>query len=295
MPPKAARKRPAASAEHVAVRKRPAAASDEDPAAEGEELLDEEQEASGVLKRPAAAAAEGDAGKTAGANVAQRARAASRAVEKQQRVLGKLGSELAALKSKTKANHDATKKAQQELERLQDEARRASAAASRVKSAKNKAKREMQARREAARNAKASRVIKATKKRMAKFRDSLSSARGRAEDASASYERAKRAFDDAKKRCKELSDSGEHVPAEGEKDLSAPGAWKPPGVQAAKARDAAKVAFAKAKAVWERATAAASVKEGRQKALKDKMQEVKSITSSGEGHAAKVAKRPSAK
>jgi len=61
------------------------------------------------------------------------------------------------------------------------------------------------------------------------------------------------------------------VPEDGDKDVSAIGAWKPPGVIAAKARAAAKVVLLKAKAVWEKAALRAESRLQLQNSLKEKM------------------------
>ncbi|CAK0866125.1 unnamed protein product [Prorocentrum cordatum] len=261
----------------MAPKKRPAAAEDEG-SAKGEAA--------------AAAAGEGAAAQDAKQDPSKEARSAAQAVARQQRVVGKLMAEKDALMAKLKANKDATKKAEQELECLREAARKRAAAAGRVRSAKQKAQREKQAARAATKQARAHAALKASKKRLDGMRGALSAARGKAEAATDAYKRATQAFEQAKKRCKELRESGEHVPEEGEKDLSAPGAWKPPGLQAAKARDAAKVVLVRMKAAWEKAQAVFDAKEARQKAIKEKMQAVKtSQLVTEDGAPAKVAKR----
>jgi len=231
-------------------------------------------------------------------NPAKEARTASQAVARQQRVVDKLTAEKDALTAKLKTNKDATKKAEQELENLKEFSRKRAIAAGRIRSAKNKVQREKQAAMAEKKQAKARLTLKASKKRLDGMRGALSAARSKSESATDAYKRATQAFDQAKKRCTERKESGEHVPEKGEKDLSAPGAWKPPGLQAAKARDVAEVVFVRMKAAWEKATAIFDMKESKQKAIKGKMQEVKAtslVSTEDNAPAKKVAKKPAAK
>merc|ERR1712176_737382 len=96
----------------------------------------------------------------------------------------------------------------------------------------------------------------------------------KAGDAEMKFNRAQKAYDEAKKLCARLKKEGEHVPEEGEKDVSAPGAYKPPGLRAAKARDAAKQELTKMKAAFEKLLGPAAAKEERLKALKEKMKNI---------------------
>merc|ERR1712228_1085328 len=82
-------------------------------------------------------------------------------------------------------------------------------------------------------------------------------------------------YDEAKKKCKQLKDAGEDVPDEGEKDVSAPGAYKSPGVRAAKERDTLKASLSKLKATWEKASEVASKKLRIINGLKEKINDAK--------------------
>merc|ERR1712039_1120316 len=113
-------------------------------------------------------------------------------------------------------------------------------------------------------------MLRKAQKRAKKVKDNMAGIVERAADAESAYKRAQRTYDEAKKRCTQLKAQGEDVPEDGEKDLSAPGAWKPPGIQAAKDRSQAKAALAKAKAVWEKVSVIAEAKQSQHKALKDK-------------------------
>jgi len=89
------------------------------------------------------------------------------------------------------------------------------------------------------------------------------------------FKKAQNAYEDAKQLCVKLKKEGETVPDEDEKDFSANYAWKPPGLRAAVARDAAKKVFLKAKAVWERKAAPNKAREERLALLKEKVNEAK--------------------
>merc|ERR1712107_154460 len=114
--------------------------------------------------------------------------------------------------------------------------------------------------------------LKAVRKRYNKLRASMKN--GKSGDAEMKFNRAQKTYDEAKKLCARLKKEGEEVPDEGEKDVSAPGAWKPPGLRAAKARDAAKQELMKAKALFEKIMAPAAAKEERLQALKEKMKAI---------------------
>jgi len=316
-------KRPAAAGAGMALRKRPAAAAeaaeDEDEAAE-EDAGDEDEHvlkrpaAAGALKRPAAAgAAEGEAeeegeeraasGGAAGANSAVEARAAVREVQKCRREIDKLTAEREKFQQKMKENKSATNAAEKRLEELQAVARKKSASLGKQKAAKMRKIMEGKATRARSGGEKAAQVLKAASKRLKQMKDGLSSVKSKAEDAESVFKRAQRTYDEAKKRCAELKKQGEEVPDEGEKDISAAGAWKPPGVRAAKDRDAAKAALAKVKPVHEKAQEALQAKEKVAGAIKEKMSAAKqrkqeleeNAAAPGKGHAAKVSlKRPAA-
>merc|ERR1712087_539438 len=98
--------------------------------------------------------------------------------------------------------------------------------------------------------------------------------KGKAGDADAAYKRAQNNYEQAKKMCARLKKEGEEVPGEGEKDFSAPGAFKPPGLRAARERDAAKKELDKRKAVWEKAAAPNVSKQERLNELSEKIKDI---------------------
>merc|ERR1712107_816237 len=114
--------------------------------------------------------------------------------------------------------------------------------------------------------------LKNVRKRYNKLRKSMKN--GKTGDAEMKFKRAQKNYDEAKKLCARLKKEGEEVPDEGEKDVSAPGAWKPPGLRAAKARDTAKQELMKTKALFEKIMAPAAAKEERLQALKEKMKAI---------------------
>merc|ERR1711920_847643 len=100
---------------------------------------------------------------------------------------------------------------------------------------------------------------------------------GKASSAESAYKKALNAYEEAKKKCKALKAQGEDVPDEGEKDVSAPGAYKPPGIRAAKERDAIKATLPKLKDAFEKTSAVASVKLQRINSLKEKMNDAQRL------------------
>merc|ERR1712087_38557 len=109
------------------------------------------------------------------------------------------------------------------------------------------------------------------------MRKKTAAIREKASTAESAYKKALSAYEDLKKKCKALKAQGEDVPDEGEKDVSAPGAYKPPGVRAAKERDALKASLPKLKDAFDKASAVASVKLQRINSLKDKMSEAQRL------------------
>uniref|UniRef100_A0A7S2NXH4 Uncharacterized protein n=1 Tax=Zooxanthella nutricula TaxID=1333877 RepID=A0A7S2NXH4_9DINO len=275
-----------------------------------------------LLKRPAAAATneedgeefdKGEAVKQADANgpkegdgsddksKALQARAAVNEVRKQQRVVSRLLAEQERLSQKIKANRAAHRKAEQDLESLKEVAKKKSRSLGAIKAAKMRKQMEVKAMRAKSSGEKALAAEKSARKRMSQMRDGLAAVRTKAADAESACKRAQKAFDEAKKKCAQLKAQGEDVPEDGEKDLSAPGAWKPPGVTASKERSAAKAALEKAKAVWARAAEIAAAKEATHTTLKERMNEAKRKREAAEEMAgaaggraapAKVAKKP---
>merc|ERR1712217_70368 len=113
--------------------------------------------------------------------------------------------------------------------------------------------------------------FKKARKMVFGMRKKGSAVKEKASSAEAAYKKALNTYEEAKKKCKALKAQGEDVPEEGEKDLSAPGVYKPPGLRAAKERDAIKATLPKLKDAYEKTSAVASVKMERINSLKDKM------------------------
>merc|ERR1711957_1014984 len=235
------------------------------------------EDTTATLKRPAAAASEDVREGTDEAqevNQAVDARAAVKDVNKQKRILTKLETENERLLEKIKNNKTLIRKESKQLDELKDIAQNKSRKlgdklrksirkkmVGKVNRAKDKVER-------------VENRLKAVRKRYNKTRKSAGKVKGRAGDVEANFKRAERSYDDAKKLCARLKKEGDDVPDEGDKDLSAPGAFKPPGVKAALARDNAKREFLKMKAIYEKAAAPAGKKEEMLKALKEKMKSI---------------------
>lgn len=252
-----------------------------------------------------------------GKNEAAEARAAAREVQRKQHAIDKLLQERDALTKKMKTNRDALKCAEEEIENLKAVAKRKAQAIGRIKAAKRKKILEEKAEREkkirAHKLAKqkklreqklgraqklqawAGAAFKSRRKQVEAMREGLTVLQKKAEDANVIYKRAQKHFDEAMKHCKDLRAKGEEVPDVLERDLSAPGAYKPPGIMAAKTREAAKIALAKAKDAWEKVAAVATAKEERFKALKDKMAEVKNKKQAAEGTLGELESRKSSR
>eukprot|EP00932_Pfiesteria_piscicida_P014355 SRR837773.261.p1 GENE.SRR837773.261~~SRR837773.261.p1 ORF type:complete len:333 (-),score=64.82 SRR837773.261:71-997(-) len=218
---------------------------------------------------------EGGDGEDAAQDPATEARAAVKDVQKCRREISKLSNERERLQLKMKTNRSMMNKAEKRLEELQAVAKTKTRVLGAEKA--KKMRKIMEGKRARARSSgdKAAKTIRAAQKRLRKMKDGLSSVRAKADEAEAALKRAQRTFDEAKKRCADLRKQGEDVPEEGEKDLSAPGAWKPPGIRAAKDRDAAKIHLAKAKAVFAKASAALAAKETVAGSVKERLSQAK--------------------
>merc|ERR1712110_305294 len=116
---------------------------------------------------------------------------------------------------------------------------------------------------------KAKRIAAAS--RVRKLNKVLKVAKGKAEPLRQAMERAQARLKAAEKTCKDLRAQGEEVPADGEKDFSAPGCWKPPGVRAANERKEARAALAKAEVAWKKADGVLTAKMERTNALREKI------------------------
>merc|ERR1712151_507344 len=107
--------------------------------------------------------------------------------------------------------------------------------------------------------------------RVRKLNKVLKVAKGKAEPLRQAMERTQARLKAAEKTCKDLRAQGEEVPADGEKDYSAPGCWKPPGVRAANERKEARAALAKAEVAWKKADGVLTAKMERTNALREKI------------------------
>merc|ERR1712151_1435180 len=119
--------------------------------------------------------------------------------------------------------------------------------------------------------------FKKARKMLFGMRKKTSAVREKASSAESAYKKALSAYEEAKKKCKTLKAQGEDVPDEGEKDVSAPGAYKPPVLRAAKERDAIKATLPKLKEAYEKTSAVASVKLQRINSLKEKMNDAQKV------------------
>mmetsp|Transcript_1026 Transcript_1026/g.2920 ORF Transcript_1026/g.2920 Transcript_1026/m.2920 type:complete len:356 (+) Transcript_1026:67-1134(+) len=273
-------KRPAAAAGPAAgPMKRPAAAAGPEPEDdEGGEVQEGDEGAGDAPRQDDGQDGEDGAaagGAPKGKNEAAEARAAAREVGKKRSFITKLLAERDALAAKMKSNKDAMKRAEQELEDLQTVAKRKAISAGRIKSAQKRKLLEKKVAREKVKQERVGHRLKRAKKTQDAVRAALALLQSKAEDANMAYKRVQKNYDEVLKRIAELKAKGEEVPDVMEKDLSAAGAWKSPGLRAAKDRDSLKAALKRAREVWEKAAAAAGAKEERFKAFKEKIAEAK--------------------
>jgi len=288
------KKRPAAAVREcgddettMKVAKKPAAA-----------VAHEEESGKDVMKKPSAASrdvhGDGEEGdeKEAFESPEQEARAAVKSVSQQQRLINKLSAENDKYLERVKNNKSLLRKAEKEMEGMKAEAQKKTRKLG--DKMRSKIRKKMAGKSNRAKD-KAERLtakLKAVRKRYNKILKSAKTVQGKAGDVEIVYKRAQKAYDDAKKECARLKKQGEEVPDEGEKDLSASGAFKPPGLRAALARDAAKQQLAKARAAWEKAAAPSSAKEERLKALKDNIKEIQQQQESAEAEIKAAKKLP---
>jgi len=186
------------------------------------------------------------------------------------------------LAQKVKDNRSALTRVEKVMEGLKEEARKKSRAVSNIKAAKRKKILEAKAERAKVLGARATTAIKAAKRRLDAVSDSLKSIQDKREDAHSILKRAQKKYDDAVQECSELEAQGQHVPEDGEKDLSAPGAWKPPGIAASKARAVAKIALDRAREVYEKVAAIAKSREEKADVAKARIDAAKKLRKAAE-------------
>lgn len=264
----------------MAALKRPAAAKGRDAEEEEEEDDEEEEEDEEEEKKE---------------NPAQDARDAIKVVQQKNRIIRSLSSVNEKLYEKIKANKALLRKAEKELEGAKDIAKKKTRKLGAIQGAKMR--KQMLAKRNRVKGQKdrAASAVEVATKRYNKMRRMMGKARGKSSDVEGAFKRAQSSYEEAKKLCAKLKKEGEDVPDEGMKDFSAKFAWKPPGVRAAKARDAAKEVFLKAKQAWEKAAAPNKKKEERLAALKAKVEEAKAKQEEVEAAAKELKKKEKAK
>jgi len=192
------------------------------------------------------------------------ARQSANELRKKRRVLERLHTIKAALSSKMRANSTAIRSIEKELEGTQAEAQKHGRAASRVKSAKAKVSADkLAARAEKARGS-ANKAIRVHKKRADALKKAYEALQQKADFSENSVKRNQALLTTAEKECKDLAKQGLDVPPPGDTSAwaySAPTAWHPKEVMAAKARHDAKQAMQKAKEAWQKVNAPAAAKK----------------------------------
>lgn len=256
--------------------KRPAAAK-EAAAEEGEE--DEVEEGEGDEEDDGEEGEE--KGKAAPVNperqTAFEARDAKREMDRKKRSVDKLYAEKAALAAKVKANNAALKSAEAELDELEAVAKKKGRALSLVKAKKQAVINEKKAERMLRTQKAAAHALKVAKQRLDSKAGALDALKTKQEDARFVLNRAKAKVAELEKKCAELRAKGMEVPEEGDesRDFSAPGAWKPPGVMAAKTLTIARAELVKAEANFERAALAFSTSEAKAQDVRSKIEAVR--------------------
>jgi len=204
------------------------------------------------------------------------ARDATKAVNKQTKLVEKLLAEKDELSKRVKANRDALRLAEEELDNLKSQARKAARIVAKQDAEKYEEKLKVKISKASSSKSAVNRSVDCSKQRLEDILHSLKSAQKKAKAAKSAILLVKKKFDSAEKACKELREKGEEVPDENDyKDLSAPGAWKPEGVLAAKARDKLKAELAKKTALLEKAEAEVAAKENKQKIAETRLEEIK--------------------
>jgi chromosome segregation ATPase len=186
------------------------------------------------------------------------ARAASREVQKKQRIINKIMAAKDALAQKIKAHNATLRKEEKQLEDLRAVAKTKNAKAGRIKATKLKQKLVARAARVKTTGERAQKTARTAKKQLGSLKEALDVAKDKAQETGNAYQKAQKEFADANKRCKELSAAGEDKFTFG-------------GKQAMKNREALKVKLAKMKAAYDKASTALTAKEVRNNTLKEKM------------------------
>lgn len=210
-------------------------------------------------------------------------RNASKDVAKKQRLIQVLANARAKLDEKINANKKFSRAAEKELEELRNIASNKRRAAKRIQDDKIQKMLAKKKGRSASRKASASAALGNAAKRTRKLSGMLNKAKSKVAPYREALERAEARLKNAEKKCKELKANGEEVPADGERDYSAPGAWKPPGIMAAKERTMAKDALAKAKSAYEKVSGGLESKQARLQEAKEKLSAAKEKAGDTEG------------
>lgn len=226
--------------------------------------------------------------------VREKAKAASSAATdaaRKKREVAKLQALQEKLAEKMAQNKKEIRRAEKELDDLKDVAKKKAISIGKVKAAKKAALMARKATSLVRGQAAATKAVKSASKRLGKMQKSMSPLKSRVEDAENAMKRAQSKLDDALKRCKDCKKAGDDVPEPGFKDLSAPGAWKSPGLRAAKDRDEAKVALAKAKEVFDKVNTVLASKQETFKAAKGKLDDAKLKRKTSEERLSVIPKR----
>jgi len=192
-------------------------------------------------------------------------------VAKKQRVLQQLERVRAKMSEKIKENQKEARKCQKEIDDLKNVASSKRRAAKKIEDPKVQRMLMGRMGRALAKRGSGKAKARAAEARLRKSKKLLKGAKEKAMPLKEALERAQGRLKVAEKKCKELRDKGEHVPADGERDFSAPGAYKPPGVAAAHERKAAKENLAKAEAACGRVNTAVAAREQTFKAVQEKL------------------------
>merc|ERR1712039_415426 len=203
-------------------------------------------------------------------------------VRKHQRLMDRINAENEKLALKMKENRSKLRHAEKEMEGLKAVATKHTRKLGAKRGAVMRKKMAAKQMRAKAAGERAAEKFKKARKMVFGMRKKCSAIKEKAASAESAYKRALSAYEEAKKKCKALKAQGEDVPDEGEKDFSAPGAYKPPGIRAAKERDAIKATLPKLKDAFDKASAVASVKLQRINSLKDKMSEAQRLQEAAE-------------
>jgi len=208
-------------------------------------------------------------------NDAMLARTSANDVRKQQRLIDRIVSEGEVLAQKVKDNRSRLRQAEKEMEPLKEVATKYARKVGAKRAVISRKKKEAKAQRASSRHERAVTAFAKARKMVLSLRKAVEPVKEKADTAENAYKKAQNAYADAVKLCQQLAAQGEDVPCEGQKDFSAPWAFKPPGVRAAKERDAIKATLPKLKENFEKYHAIASARLQRMNSLKEKMAEAK--------------------